>query len=329
MYGNNCLAKILGIVCNVFDAYSAVLFLPESEEEYFLAASFSLGDNILPDTRIHSGKGLVGWIIRNRRPLLVNNFDRTTNCLGYYNSESESKIKAFMGCPMSGGLGALCLDSKKTYSFSERDQKILHQFTQLIESVQSSMCNANFVQQERRFYGSLSAIHELREKNPRWSDFLSGFLTILSRNTGYQFAFLAVRDEWGKTYYLEGWNQPLFEHNEEGARSFPMGSGLIGWVFKNNSSVFTGDKESGPVDFPVFGKEVAGPSFKSVICLPLIMNKKARGVLVLADRENLRVSDNLKSFLFLVSDYLATFLENLYLKNKMTMLVSDLKSNNS
>jgi signal transduction protein with GAF and PtsI domain len=329
MHGNDCLAKILGIVCNVFDAYSAVLFLPETHEEFYLAAHFSLGDHILPDTRVQGGKGLVGWIIRNRQPLLVNNFDRQSDCLGYYSGDGESKIKAFMGCPMNGGRGALCLDSKKTYSFSERDQKILHQFTQLIDAVQSSICSADQEAQERRFYACLKALRLLKEQNPRWSDFLTAFLAILAENTGFQYCFLAVRDEWGKEYSIEGSNRRILEGEEDDRRPLPMGSGLVGWVFKNNRAVFTGEKDPAPRDIPLFGRELSAPAFKSAACLPLIVSRKTRGVLVLADQENLLIQEHLKSFLFLVSDYMASFLENLYLKNKLQLLSSELKSTNT
>jgi signal transduction protein with GAF and PtsI domain len=326
MQGNDCLAKILGIVCNVFDAYSTVLFLPEAHDEFYLAAHFTLGDHILPDTRIQAGKGLVGWIIRNRQPLLVNNFDRQSDCLGYYSGDGESAIKAFMGCPMSGGRGALCLDSKKTYSFSERDQKILHQFTQLIDAVQTSICSGDQEAQERRFYVILKTMHTLKEQNPRWSDFLQAVLALMSENTGFQYCFLAVRDEWGREYSIEGANRRVLEGEEGDGRPFAIGSGLVGWVFKNNRAVFTGEKDSG--DIPLFGRDPAGSGFRSAACLPLIVNRKTRGVLVLTDREKLVVTDHLKAFLFLASDYLASFLENLYLKNKLKLLAGEHKAGN-
>ncbi|MFW6324808.1 MAG: GAF domain-containing protein, partial [Desulfovibrionales bacterium] len=306
MYGQDSLSTIMGIVCSVFDAYSSVLFLPESEDRYILASHFSLGDNIVPGIGISSGQGLVGWILRNQKPLLVNNFDRNTGCLGYYSAGGDSKIKAFMGCPMSSGQGALCLDSKKTYSFSEKDQKILHQFTHLIASVQSDKSSISHTAQEKEYYETLSAIHVLRGKHPRWSDFLGRFLDILSRSTGFELCFLAVRDEWGKEYALDGWNREIFA--DGGNRSFSMSSGLIGWVFKNNTPVFSGEKGTGPADISVFGKEMDCLTCKSVICLPLNVNKKTRGVLVLADRRALHIPDDLKLFLFIVSDYLAKFL---------------------
>lgn len=318
MQRNDYLDKILGIICNVFDAYSAVLFLPGTKkDEYRLAAFFSLGDNILTETVIKPGKGLVGWIIRNSQPLLVNNFDRQSDCLGYYTQEGESKIKAFMGCPMDKTKGALCLDSKRTYSFSDKDQKILFQFAQLIEAIQSTMFMADNAAREQRYYECLWTLHALRAKHLRWSEFLHNFLRILSEGTGFTYCFLAARDEMGETYFLEGWNQGL--ENEAGKMNIPMGKGLIGWVFKNNAPVYAPEKGTGSTDIPLFGKSVSSKNLKSAVCLPLVVNKKTRGVLVLADEGAKEFGQGLKTFLSLVSDYLANFLENLYMKNKLRM----------
>ena len=67
MTANTLEQHILSIVCSVFDAYSAVLFLPsENGEEHYLAASFSLGEGVEQGAMLSSGS-LVDWIIRNRQ----------------------------------------------------------------------------------------------------------------------------------------------------------------------------------------------------------------------------------------------------------------------
>lgn len=60
MSSNTLEKHILSIVCSVFDAYSAVLFLPDEEgETHHLSASFSLGDKISSTAEALPGKGLV------------------------------------------------------------------------------------------------------------------------------------------------------------------------------------------------------------------------------------------------------------------------------
>jgi len=315
---NHCLDSILGIICSVFDAYSAVLFLKSSGSRYAVASYFSLGDNISLHTKIKPGTGLVGWIIRNNKPLLINKFDRNAGCLGYYDTKGESKIKAFMGCPLSRGLGALCLDSKKTYSFSEKDQKILHQFAKLIESIIVDFSRLDLNVRKQNYYHFLSIVYELREKYPRWRHFLEKLLNVLSEASGFEYAFLVVRDELGKGFFLEGWNKKIGDLSTE--RKFSIDTGLLGWVFKNGSAIFSGD-QTAPKGLSLLGKDVNTSQFKAIICLPLIVHKKTRGVLVLADLHLVAINEELKIFVQMVAEYLALFLENLYLKSRLSQMV--------
>ena len=317
--GTDSLDKILGIVCSVFDAYSSVLFLPdENSKDYYLAAKFSLGDKIRADTVISPGKGLAGWILRNRKPLLINNFDRKRSRPGYYDSDEEKKIKAFMGCPLRSGDGALCLDSKRTYCFSDKDQKILDLFSGLIAEMCAGALRDEQSLTEQRLYASLKVIYGLRKQFPRWPAFLRRFLELLSNATGFEHCFLAARGERGKSYFLEGQNQDIFSDKKQHKLKFPIKSGLIGWVFNNDAPVCTGEKGSRSTEKFVFGKNVESPPFKSVVCLPLIIHKRTRGVLVLAHKSPIDIPPEVKVFMEMAADHLALFLENLYLKNRLT-----------
>lgn len=311
------LDRILGLICSVFDAYSAVLFLAENAQSYRLAAFFSLGDNIQKNTYLEPGQGLVGWIIRNNQPLLINDFDRAGDCLGYYPPEAESKIKAFMGCPLQDGQGVLCLDSKKSYSFSAKDQKILHQFVQLVQSLQDTIWAQGINQQEHNYYLCLQMISSLRNKHPKWSAFLQNLLHSLAEYTQFSHCFLAARDDRGQNFFLEGWNSPIFNSNEEHQQKFSTSEGLIGWVFRNHSFISTSDQDRKINRTPLFEKQSKSRIFSSIICVPLVVHMRTRGVLVLASQEYKHVSEELKNFLLLVGDYLALFLENLYLKNRL------------
>lgn len=309
--------RILGLVCSVFDAYSAVLFLHSYDNTYILTSHFSLGDNIEQGTSIQPGKGLVGWVLRNNQPLLVNDFHREGDSLGYYSQEAESKIKAFMGCPLAKGQGALCLDSKKSYSFSAKDQKILHQFVQLIESLCTQLHKQECTEQEQRFYTVLQTFYKLRHTNPRWTLFLENLLQALADCTSFSYCLFASRDELGHGYSLEGWNRPIFRRTDLHRKKFDINAGLIGWVFRNHKPLTTADKGERVRGAPLFEKHFDAPRFQTIICVPLVVHLRTRGVMVLADAENRPITQALMDFIFLISDQLALFLENLYLKNKL------------
>lgn len=307
--------RILGLIGSVFEAYSVVLFLPEDKATYKLAASFSLGENIISHCRLKPGQGLVGWVLRKNSPILITDFEREGGCLGYYSREKERKIKAFMGCPLEQGQGALCLDSKHPHSFNIKDQKILHQFVHLIQQLQNEVGHSKSSQLETDYYACLQTLHLLRMRYRRWSEYLAAFLQTLSRYTGFSYCFFASRDGKGGGYFLEGSNRPLLSDHDSG-KKFDINEGIVGWVFRNQTMVSTSNEGDSRVSKRLLNRDMEIPHLKSVICLPIVVNMRTRGVLVLADHAG-EIPQGMKRFLQLVAEHFSLFLENLYLRNKL------------
>ena len=320
------LDKILAIISNIFDAYTTVLFWEDGKSRCELCSSFSLGDNVLNGALIEPGQGLVGWVLRHDKPLLVKSVDQKKNFLGYYRPGKENKIKTFLGVPVGGGKGVLCIDSKKTYSFSCKEQKILTQFAELIALLQRDFSRVGLSRQEHRFYSCLKLIHLARINTPRWNVFLQRFLELLSEYTGFQYCFLAARDERGWGYSIEGSSRPLFPNPGPETGKFPIGSGVVGWIFKHGQSVYSEELEFRPAGTSVFGRDIAAPQVKTVMAFPLRMYRVTRGVLVFADPENIQLSSEMRTFGQMVAEQIALFLENLYLKNRLQQLNAQDKS---
>ncbi len=310
------LDRLLEAVSSVFDAYSVVLFCKDGNV-FQLASSFSLGDSIRQDLRIEPGYGLVGWILKNNKPLLVEKFDQKNNFLGYYPEGQEEQVRVFLGCPLPDGKGALCMDSKKTYAFTDKDQRVLALFARVVGALLTDVNASETNRTEQTLYRCLQDVYALRENFPRWTDFLNSYLSLLAVATGYEYAFLVVSDEWGHNYLLEGCNKPLVPGNVLNNQTFSTGSGLLGWVFKKNQPVFFGDGKSELGRTPLFGRDVPGPALNTLLAFPLKVHKRCRGVLVFGDRESWVISNELRDFARMTADYLALFLENLYLKNKL------------
>jgi signal transduction protein with GAF and PtsI domain len=311
----------LGIICSVFDAYSAVLFLPETEGECRLASCFSLGDHILPPEEADPGKGLVGWIARNRQPLLVPNFDQSKNRLGYYQQDEEKNIKAFMGCPVPGG-GVLCVDSKTKYYFSDKDHKILQLFAELVGQQQRNGMDAP-VGDIPRYFAQLGIIQELRFRYKRWPVFLEHFLRTVREATGFDYCAFASCDADSQSYTIEGETAPLMLDGQNPA-SLPVNSGIVGWVFRNEQPVFSEAAGDAPSTAP-FGKVGDISNFQTIMCLPVVISQSTRGVLCLAHTTALSMPEIMRSFARQATDHLALFLENLYLKNRLRSLLPKAK----
>ncbi len=310
--------QILGLVCSVFDAYSAVLFLRQRQTaDYALASCFSLGDSIDLNCVVQSGHGIVGSMLVSNQPLLISNFERKSSRLEYYDLNNDPNVKAFMGCVLPNQSGILCLDSKRTFAFTEKDQKILHLFADLIYSRHKGYVQAAEAMADSRYYHCLQLIQNLRRRMTKWDGFLENLLMILSEATGFEYCFLSIMDERGAQYYLEGVNRPFFRGNAD--IRFAAGNGLLGWVYNNNQAIFLDNRESGSPS-PLFGKNFKTPDFKSIICLPLNYQKSTTGVLGFAHEQGMCIDDSLKSFSEMAAAYLELFLENLFLKSRVVTL---------
>lgn len=323
--------RILGILCSVLDAYSAALFLPvrDSREEegrpHYIASAFSLGDKLDFNADIHEGRGLVGWILRNREPLLVSNFDQRQNYLGYYMSNEEHSIKAFMGCSLPGGGGALCVDSKRQYSFSEKDQKMLHLFADLVAQLEEEAGGKEERRAMLKYYAALRTVYALRHQYSRWAEFLRHFLDLMATMTGFSYCALCTRDSSGESYSVEGENTALLLKPEQASPSFPMSHGIVGWVFRNSSKVRSGGPEGSP-EAPLVGNGTEIPPFQTVLAMPLVIQRKTRGVLCLAHDVPLDVTHTTEDFVRMAAEHLSLFLENLYVKCRLRDLHRELQA---
>ena len=306
---------VLSIICSVFDAYSAVLFLPEEDgESCRLSQFFSLGDSILPEAVIRPGAGLVGLILRTRQSFLESNFDQRPRTLGYYADGAESDIKAFMGCPLPTG-GALCVDSKRQYSFSNKDAKLLQLFAELISRIQASVAGQDMAGDIPRYFAELGVIQDLRFRYRRWPVFLENFLLTMRDATGFEYCAFASLTPDSEQYTVEAESSTvLLKEGVPGTR--PLGSGIVGWAFRDEQAVFVED-DAATAPTALFGRVEGAPDFRTAICMPVMVNKSARGVLCLAHTGAVPIDEGLRSFVRQAVDHLALFLENLYLRTRL------------
>jgi GAF domain-containing protein len=275
-----------------------------------------LGNSLDFSAEIREGMGLAGWILRHREPLLVANFDRRKNRLGYYAGNEEQHIKAFMGCALPDAEGALCVDSKRQYSFSEQDQKMLHLFADLVARLGKTMDDSMENRQILRCYAGLRAVYDLRKRHSRWAEFLRRYLELMSGLTGFSYALLCTRSPDGKSYSVEGENRDRLLRAGGQSPFFPMSSGVVGWVFRNGAPLH-GNGVDGLSETPLLGRAAGLPQFRTVSALPLVIQRRTRGVLCLAHEAPLRVGGAMQDFICMAAGHMALFLENLFIKSRL------------
>lgn len=323
--------SLLALVASVFDAYSVVLFQPARDEEEGgqaarLTASFSLGDQLADGARIPPGKGLVGWILRNKAPLLVDSIEENQAFLGYYREDDAPDIHSFMGCPVPGG-GALCIDSKRSGAFAGSRQKLLHLFALMIPQLELIVSDSGHDREVAAYFAALERMAGLRSEYTGWSDYLNKLLSLLKETTGFHYAAFASRVEGSTHYFVEGECPPLL--NRQGnLAELPVNSGIVGWVFRNEEPVHN-EGTSGAAATPVFGKNPLVPDFAASMCLPVVVNNSTCGVLCLAGLEPRVFSEELRAFVRMAVDDMARLLETIALRYRIHKLLPKATLQNS
>lgn len=215
--------------------------------------------------------------------------------------------------------GALCVDSKRQYSFTDRDYKLLQLFAELVSRQQASKGRQEMAGDIPRYFAELAVIQELRFRYRRWSQFIQNYVRTMVDATGFDYCAFASVDVPGESYCVECESARLVLENGE-PMVLPVGSGIAGWVFSNDQPVINEGLEGAPSTM-LFGKLPGMPDFQAIICLPVQINKSTRGVLCLAHTSTRSIDESLRSFVRQAVDHLALFLENLYLRVRLRSLL--------
>ena len=114
------------------EGYTVALFLNKDEDKKNIYLYFydSFSKEINNDCLLIDGEGLIGWVYRQQKTLIANNYERKTSTLKIY--KKDENIKSLIVTPLPEKKGILYVDSKKSYSFTENKEKIFKQISFLI-----------------------------------------------------------------------------------------------------------------------------------------------------------------------------------------------------
>jgi Signal transduction protein containing GAF and PtsI domains len=309
-------APLLAAVRQVFNAHAAVLFAPDDTGRFSCSAADTPDETVQRGIQVEPGKGLVGWIIRNRRPLIVNGFEQHNSHIGYYESQAESRITAFMGYPLPNGT-VLCVDCVRDRQFSEADLETLLALGELTE-LQLPVVSSD-TDDIRRYFTRLELVQQLRVQSPQWRRYLPAFLKLVTEATRFDIVAFATRPDNTDTFIIEAESIPLLL--EEGMpTTFPLAGSVTGWVFRNDVPVHT-DGLEGSASAALFGKVNGVPEFRSMICVPISINKATTAALCLGGIEPRPIPQAMRSFIRMAADELVQFLEALYLRHRVRSLM--------
>jgi len=116
------------LIFNIYEAFTVALYAKDNDRLNCLS-SVTFAKSFRENRSIPIEGTLPGWVLKHNEPLIIPNFDRDENALGYYGTNEG--IKSFMGYPMETD-GVIIVDSKKKYVFTDKEKKILGSFASMI-----------------------------------------------------------------------------------------------------------------------------------------------------------------------------------------------------
>ena len=115
------LDNISQLIFNIYEAFTVALFV-RNDDTLRCLSSVTFAQSFDKNRTIPIESTLPGWVIKHNEPLIIPNFDKDEDTLGYYGTQEG--IKSFMGFPMEGK-GVIVIDSKKKWAFTDKEKKIL------------------------------------------------------------------------------------------------------------------------------------------------------------------------------------------------------------
>lgn len=234
MSQRNRINEFIELISNIMESYTTILFLPDEKEEDILRikAFYSLGKNIKEDCLVRRGEGFVGWVFREQKPVLVSHFDkRDAAILKFYNR--EEKIKSLLISPLPHKAGAIYVDSKKSYIFTEEKEKILDQIGKIIVSM---LVDENEIKEKRRTEKYLDfslKFLEIIAISKNRNDLVEKTLLYLS--IFFEIQYIVFFNFGEKIYILNKLDNENLIKKEN--FSFFDEYGFCGWIIKNNKEL--------------------------------------------------------------------------------------------
>lgn len=272
------LLNIIKVISNVTDAFTTALFLADpTNESLTLQSYYSLSKNVIPRVQFGYGDGMVGWVAKNNKPIIANQFDRDTTTLQFYSADED--IKSFMAVPLPRGKGVLSVDSKHKYIFTEKSQKLLLGFADLVVHE----TEVSVLQAKERLYDRILNLHyqadRIGQQTRDFNDYLINILTLCLSFTRAEMGFVAFLSspEPDAKYSLPALIGTIKSNLQR--QQFSAEKGLVGWIFRKRKPLVLERIGQEPRKSYLFTPEEPFKGFNAFLGIPCLLQDFIPGVM--------------------------------------------------
>jgi two-component system cell cycle response regulator len=267
-----------------FTCHTVGIFLVDRDAgTLVLRAHRSHSGAVVPEAVIDIGSGVVGWVAKEEKHLIVENLGRSSRSLGYYSEEPTVHSFAAVPIAVEGRReGVLAIDSEERGAFGWEERARLEQFAEVASHIIS------YARSEAQSALTVSQLSALYGMAHRFSDKLrpAAVLGVLAdaaqRIVGCERLSLSVVDtgaEKARIIIARGLHAAPMEDHE-----FSLTTGLVGWVARHRRPLLIPDLTKRRRRIPVYSVEMEWLDVRSFLGVPLIVEDRCIGVLGMEHR---------------------------------------------
>ncbi|MBF0475010.1 MAG: GAF domain-containing protein [Deltaproteobacteria bacterium] len=269
------LDEIIKLLADVIEARSVLLFLYRKEESALtLAAAQSSSKNLDHQVKLAPGDGVVGWVLKNEKPLNLATFERDEQALRYYSKREETG--SILAVPLGRPRGVLLADSPTKHFFTERHFRLLEQFSDMICRV----LRHHQVSQRGRLYADLlDLVYRMDHLPMSFNDLNTYFGALLRMGlefSGQDLVFMTLLNSDGRTYRIELSDGRLTPKTRIDG-DHPVEKGMVGRVMSKGTSLVMKKTNFNRSMSYAFSPKDNLNEFKSFIGLPITNGDNIRG----------------------------------------------------
>jgi diguanylate cyclase (GGDEF)-like protein len=306
---NDYIDVVLNTIQRILNAHSVLVFLKDENQRTFSLRSAISTGTLDPRARINKFTEGLGWIIKEKRSILIGNLESRKEAVAYY--EIDEPISCLLASPiiLDDELeGILVVDSTYEDAYKPEDKQIVEEFADhvslLIDGIRAkARCLINSIQ--------FSAVYEVsRTLSTDWA--MEDILKLLS-DIAYKIVpcdglvvALSLRGgEEGMISVIKG------EHyTQKEGMTFPLDGGLVGLVIKNRKHLFIPDLTRGEKRITRFKLTENRHPFISFLAVPLMAHSDTLGALVLESMERNAFSEHDLRILMILANLVSSAVVN-------------------
>ncbi|MBI5189425.1 MAG: diguanylate cyclase [Nitrospirae bacterium] len=314
---DRALEDLLETARSAIPSENALLFMPESGGDGLFLRLYLGGAGIIEDCTIPAGQGLVGWVAKEKKPLVTHGKARG---IGYV--KNEESVRSLVAAPiMNGGYleGVIVLDSSQPDAFTDVEKDVLERFAGIALYLLQNARQYQQADHSARNFGALHKISSELSSTLDLGDILERLATLSKDILPYDNLTIALTEAGGKVRFrtIKGYG-PM----QPPADAVAVEGSLLGWIVENRQPLSFSDLDQRTDKLPIFPVKDLQASCRSFLGIPLVSHDEVLGLFTLSLREPDAITGYQQHVLSIIANQVAVNIANAKLHYMMQQMAT-------